>query len=350
MFGISSKTLGLEFRAPVQKDGSFEFLRVPMGTYKARFDPEPVGINPITVVVGKSDLTGMEISLPDRVPVSGKVLIDDYAPFSGHTAPLPALRIWLIGTDIQPAADGVEVLPATRDLALNGDGSFATVLPTGEYRVTVEGVVAPHTVRRVTDGKTDLLAEPLRVTDGGTKDLSVAISLSTFAVKGRVSYRGRNIPDGVQVSISRMGQAIAHAPVAADGTFGFPGIPPGPYSVRVEPAGMPIPVDVSAKDVSGLEFSLLKGRAIFPAGAAPPHPVLSFSNDSGANAYIQPVIRSDGTFEFALPLGEFRAWIAGNLTQYVLALVRDGKSEAAETVGEVRFSSRDDVELKVIFK
>jgi hypothetical protein len=194
----------------------------------------------------------------------------------------------------------------------------------------------------------NLLVEPLRVKSGADV-LSVTIAVRTFAVKGRVDIAGRDVPDGLQILISGTTmRGTRYASVAADGTFDFPRMAPGTYTVRVGQNGMPISVDLTAGGAF-VEFGVLRGRAIFPPGDTPPDVVLS-TTDGAATSFVRPDIRADGAFEAFLPHGKFRAHLAGYLPQYILTLTRQGKSDVIQDGGEFQFSSRDELELQVVFQ
>ncbi|HEX5000412.1 MAG TPA: carboxypeptidase regulatory-like domain-containing protein [Terriglobia bacterium] len=345
MFGIFSETLGLEFQAPVQADGSFKFIQAPAGTYEGWFDPEPEGINPIAIVVGKSDPFSMRIDLPARVNLSGRVIVAD-------DAPLPGGAVRLIGMNAPRASGGAEVLPVSRELILHPDGAFAMAFPEGEYRVTLDEPAGPYAVKGIAEGTNSLPRETLRITGAGTREVSVMLSVTTFAVKGRVHSGGHPIPADLRVAIAGTGLATPHdAPISADGTFEFPKIPPGTYTLRIGQDGMPISIDVAREDVIGLEFGLLRGKVISSGDSMPPSLVISFSNDAAAPlSYVRPDIRADGAFESALPLGKARAHLAGYQPHYAIRLVRDGQSDVMPDGAEFQFSADDDLELQVIFQ
>jgi formylglycine-generating enzyme required for sulfatase activity len=67
---ISGQSLTGPLTATVLADGSFEFPTVPAGTYRARPSPS-AGYFPRTVVVGRSDVTDMEISPPTTKDLAG---------------------------------------------------------------------------------------------------------------------------------------------------------------------------------------------------------------------------------------------------------------------------------------
>ena len=139
-------------QSPLAADGSFEFSDVQPGTYNLETFPD----NPAAlygIVVGKTDLTGIEYSLPVLIKVRGGIEWAD-----PH------------GVALIPAQPNVSVQFTKKDGdrmlawgALAQAGSFLFYLPEGDYRFSVTGIPSEFNLSSVTAGDENILESGLRV-------------------------------------------------------------------------------------------------------------------------------------------------------------------------------------------
>jgi hypothetical protein len=344
LISLYSEKAGLEYKSILRRDGAFEFQRVVPGIYGVWIEPEPAGIPAIKITVPRRDLR-VEITLPPRVPVSGKVAVD-------HGGTLPTSPVALTEIGRPPASGPVEIVPYRRNLPLEPDGSFSTVLPVGEYRAEPPRG-GPFTARGFVDetsGKA--LADSITVTGSKSKDISIALSVATFPVKGRVRSTDSRLIEGLNAVLEGTGLIDAqNAPLNADGTVEFPNVPPGAYVIRIN-EGLPADFSVDGNGNQTLDFMMLRGKAIFPAGAPIPQLALTFLPNPSAQSrslFAHPTIRADGSFEIVLPSADYRVAVAGYFANYALKMYRNGK--AAERQDDLMFtiSAQDDIELEATF-
>jgi hypothetical protein len=140
------------YESTLAADGSFEFSGVTPGAYKLETYPDsPASLHGI--VVGKTDVTGIEFTMPVLVNVKGGI---EWANAQG--------------SDVAPPRDGVSVQftrkEGTRVLAwgaLAQSGAFHFYLPEGEYRFSVSDLPPNFDLGSVTVGDVNILEDGLRV-------------------------------------------------------------------------------------------------------------------------------------------------------------------------------------------
>ena len=151
LVSTANRTAGVR-ETIVASDGSFEFSDVPPGIYNLETFPD----NPSAlygIVVGKSDVTGIEFSLPVLVKVNGGIEWADSQ-----------------GVAVTPARPSVSVQftrkEGSRMLAwgaLAHSGAFHFYLPEGDYRFSVSDVPSEFNLDSVTSGDANVLESGLRV-------------------------------------------------------------------------------------------------------------------------------------------------------------------------------------------
>jgi hypothetical protein len=143
--------------APVREstlapDGSFEFTGVSPGIYNLEAFPDnPAAI--YGIVVGQTDVTGIEFSVPILVQVKGGIEWTD--PLSDDA---PAART---NVSVQFSRREGDRLLAWGALA--HAGSFHFYLPEGDYRFSVSDIPSTFALSSVTDGDINILENGLRV-------------------------------------------------------------------------------------------------------------------------------------------------------------------------------------------
>jgi len=141
----------------LRQDGTFEFQKVPTGTYMPRVD----GIsNVITssgpmqrIFIGNDDVSGFQIPLNIRLMVTGSVTVVDV---DGHKR-----------TDVTPSAG----ITFHRGNGISGtnlrpDSTFQVPLEIGDQTISIDRLPPQFTVQSITAGSDDLLKSPLNVQFG----------------------------------------------------------------------------------------------------------------------------------------------------------------------------------------
>jgi hypothetical protein len=224
-------TSGIQ-QATTAADGSFQFPRVRPGTYQlGSAQLGSAGNQPISVVVGDTDVTGLEIVVVPTAEVTGNVAIEG-------NGPRPRIQIQLspyrggqgFGTSSQP------------------DGAFRATLPEGEYRVSWSGLPPGYEIKSLTAGNLDLLMNSLKVSvDTPPPAIRLVLSLEG---NPWVKVSGRVINFGSTRALTLSGPSQDPIPLTInpDGTFEIPQALPGNYQVR--PGSSPISSVLGAPPVS----------------------------------------------------------------------------------------------------
>ena len=137
--------------------GSFEFLKVPPGDYSVAVRGSGAAQR---IVVDDKDVRDVELVLPLRVEVRGRVLIEKDKPLPASAG---TLALWLWGSR-----------SSTRIAAL-ADGTMKATIPEGEYNVALDSVPGGYFVKSIRGGSTDLLRRPLQVTTPDAIEIQVVL-------------------------------------------------------------------------------------------------------------------------------------------------------------------------------
>jgi hypothetical protein len=139
------------YESALAADGSFEFFGVPPGAYKLETYPDsPAALHGI--VVGKTDVTGIEFTLPVLVNVQGGI---EWANMQGGgVSPSRGVSVQFT------RKEGTRVLAWG---ALAQSGAFHFYLPEGDYRFSVSDLPPNFDLGSVTVGDVNILEDGLRV-------------------------------------------------------------------------------------------------------------------------------------------------------------------------------------------
>jgi hypothetical protein len=209
----------------VGADGSFQFPRIPAGSYQLSGGPAlaTVAIEPIMVIVSDKEISGLRYVVP-RVSTAGTPRVATTVEGGG---PRPSYQLTFIKVGA-PAGTLPFSPPETGALSLNA----------GDYRVAAKNLPAGYSLKSLTSGSTNLLEQPLKIGVGETPQVRVMLSLNLdFAGIKPVSVSGRI--NGLKSATNARVMLIAPvidvplaAPVNPDGTFSFPRVFPGQYQAE----------------------------------------------------------------------------------------------------------------------
>jgi hypothetical protein len=147
-------------RASVQPDGSFEFPAVPPDTYTASLSGQGFDHHGTRVVVD-TPRTGLEIVLPARRELRGRVIVD-----GGRSVPA---NMKAIVSPCPPGNNGPCVMMA---LPVGTDGTFTLMLEDGHYEIELRGL-PPGYLASINVGKSN---EKSFTLGPGTSDVVVSLS------------------------------------------------------------------------------------------------------------------------------------------------------------------------------
>ena len=235
---LSGIGLGELIEVPIRNDGSFEFGRVPSGSYLLSIYPAPPGLASLPFRVADRDASGLELVRPPVRTVTGRIVVEN--------GPLP--RSFLAFVTEQEHNSGT----------INPDGTFTAKLHAATHQVALGGLPVGYALDSVRAGAND-------VTDGlVVRDADISgVVISVRVPRQLPRLRGR-IADATAASSLRVeatGPIIgtASAAVGADGSFEFPALAPGLYRVSV-PALPDIPTTNVVVDAGVAEIQLTRRR------------------------------------------------------------------------------------------
>jgi hypothetical protein len=333
-------------QARISPDGSFQFPEVFPGNYSARVTgPGVAPHQPVTILVSNAEVRNVEIIVPGQKEITGRVIVEESAPlprFNFRPTPGPAAQRSPLATQLLNITPGA-------------NGTFRLLLAEGERSLgDANGLPPGYTLKAATYGATDLMRDPLKVTQADTAELVFTLSaagLKPVEVSGRVE----GLDD--EVRIQGAARVVMAAPTYAgnltaivrpNGTFEFrsvfPGtwvaqvISPGPGAALPVPLPIPLPtplpaggvgiaslgtagvtVTVTDSDIRDLSLSVPKqfpivGRVEIQGGGPIPRFPLMFSRPvtatgPGATTTTTTTIAAfspqpNGTLRFTLPEGE----------------------------------------------
>jgi len=331
--------------------GAFEFLNVRPGTYQIVVGPM-VTMDPVTVVVSDKDVGSVRVIVPNIVTVRGNVAVEGGGPY-------PRFQMTFTPVDSRQT----NVPPATVMVTT----TFTAQLRPGDYRISSNGLPTGYSLKSVTMGTADALAQSLKVVSGDSEPIAVILGVSSPPPWVKVSGRlqGSNSMSTPPTSITMSGTAageVLTTPVRSDGSFEFPKVLPGSYTAQPIPltaVSTPVALSVGNVDVTNFEIRIpepkeVRGRIIIRGNVPMPRVVLSLApaggSVAGARAINVPANpQQDGTFTVALPEGERQITIVtGTLPAgYSLASFTYGTTDLLKN--PLRVAAADDAELRVTF-
>jgi hypothetical protein len=281
-------------------DGTFSFEGVPPGSYTVVVYPTN-GTTPQQIVLGDKDVE-IELVIKPTVVANGRVVVEGDGP-----RPRVNLR-FMSGTTAMTTA------------SVSQTGTFNVPLSPGTYRLEVGGMPSGYRLKSVTAGVTDWIKDEIVVQIGKPlPDFVVALTVDSpppwVKVKGRIT--GGVVP-GLNVTlIGANAGEILRAGVDSNGTFEFPRVIPGPYTVRPEgglrfnTTAVARLINVGSVDLDDLEIALpqtvnVSGRVLIEGGGSLRLQRLGFtiSGNGVPNRTISAIL-SNSTFSLTLPDGQY---------------------------------------------
>ena len=156
-------TEGKPVEGTTKADGSFEFQNVSRGAYALRILSPLPGDGLSQIVVGDSDVDGLEIVVPLGTEVAGKVTVVDA---NGQRLPIrPNVSVnFRVSNDVFSWT------------FVRSDGTFQIPLGDNEYTTTVDGLPAGYSIKSISSGRLNLLKNRL-ILDGKKPPAEIDIIL-----------------------------------------------------------------------------------------------------------------------------------------------------------------------------
>lgn len=144
---------------PTDENGTFEFLRVPPGSYSVVIRGA-AGVRGIQV--GDKDVTGIELQVPLRYEVTARMVVERNGPL-----PKRPVGVFFVGTAIFPRGSQAQFL---------SDAPIKILFLEDSYRSVPNDIPQGYTVTSIMRGSLDLMKEPLKIPSDNTSEIVVTIS------------------------------------------------------------------------------------------------------------------------------------------------------------------------------
>lgn len=141
---------------PVNEDGTFEFVRVPPGSYSVVIR----GVAALTrIQVGEKDVTGLELQVPLRFEVTARMVVELNGPL-----PKGPLGVFFEGSDLRGS-----------QAQFLSDAPIKILFLEGIYQSRPNDVPEGYTVTSIMRGSLDPMKKPLKIPSDDTAEIIVTI-------------------------------------------------------------------------------------------------------------------------------------------------------------------------------
>jgi hypothetical protein len=236
---LSGVNLGELIEVPVRGDGTFEFGRVPRGSYLLSLYPAPPGLASLPFRLGDQDVDGLQFTRPPVRTVSGRIVVEN--------GPLP--RSFLAFVTPQDHVSGT-VLP---------DGTFTAKLHQARHEVTLGGLPVGYAIASVRAGSEDVTTQGFLVRDADVAGLVITVRAPRQLPRLRGRVAATDVPASSVAQITGPVNGALSTPLRADGSFEFPALPPGMYRLTI-PALPQVPATNVVVDADGADVQLTSRR------------------------------------------------------------------------------------------
>ncbi len=202
---------------PVHPDGTFEFGRVPEGTYLVDLFPTYPGLASILFEVSDKDVSNLRLIRPKLYTVSGR--------FNVARGPLPWALLAFYTDTSYAAAD------------IKDDGTFTVRLHSATHFTDLAGMPSDYEMTRIRRGTQDV-TKGLIVGDQDVSGLIIDVAVPDNLPKmtGRVTGVPADRLASMKVEINGPIFGKLQTSPRPDGTFEFANITPGAYWVAIPQA------------------------------------------------------------------------------------------------------------------
>jgi hypothetical protein len=221
---------------PVNPDGSFQLPELPQGNLFATIYPPTSGMPLYKIKVTDKDITGLELTPLPTQNVTGRIVV--------NKGPIPVFSLFF------------ETEQTKVGSTINADGTFVAQLHAATHELKVYGLPIGYSVSSVRMGSQDL-PQGITVTNKDISDVVVTLTSPQrlAVVRGKISGLAPSRFAAARVEMTGFIIGSLQANVRPDGTFEFPSVTPGLYTLKLasvpEFSSMLVAVDsADAFDVS----------------------------------------------------------------------------------------------------
>jgi len=240
---LSGVRLGELLELPVKPDGTFEFGYVPNGEYLLSLFPTPPGLASLSFTVGNADVTTLTFNLPSLHNATGRIVVD--------RGPLP--------TSFLAFETEQSYVPAV----IKPDGTFAARVHAARHQVQLAGLPAGYAVSSIRLGTADA-SKGVDIASADVAGIVINVTAPRDLPRVGGTIAGRD-PRLASATVEMTGPILTTlaTKVNANGSFEFPAVRPGVYTLKVPqvPEIAPQQVVVTSSGSSAI-------RLVVPPGAA----------------------------------------------------------------------------------
>jgi hypothetical protein len=226
--------------APVDANGNFEFGRVPPGVYLLSLFPPPPGLAGVVLRIDAADIAGVELVPPPTRTVSGRIVAQDGGP-------------------IPRAILGFYNPQSYVGSPINADGSFSVKLHSARHRIDMGGMPVGYSIASVRSGPADV-SQGFEVGNADVSGIVVTVAGPNPAprIQGKISGLPAARLSSTKVELTGPIVGSLEAQVQPDGSFEFPRVVKGLYSLRLPqvPEFAPMNLAVISSDVTQANVSV----------------------------------------------------------------------------------------------
>jgi len=222
---LSGVNLQEILEVPVGPEGDFEFGHVPTGAYFVDLVPPSPGMGSFRVQVGDKDITGLQLLRPPTQIITGRIVVEN--------GPLPRAQLAF--------STATSYVGAT----INPDLTFSARLHSTRHQVELAGMPVGYSVVSVRTGSADA-SQGLVVSNADISGVVITVSAPRHLPRMRGHIAGLPSARSSSTKVQLTGPIVGRleAPVGQDGSFEFPAVIPGLYSLKLADITGFVPVNV----------------------------------------------------------------------------------------------------------
>jgi len=226
---------------PVKADGSFEFGHLPPGNrYLVSLYPPTSGIASYPVTVGRSDVSGIQLTPLPTKRVSGRITVRNGSiphGILGFVTP----TTWVPGK-------------------ISDDGTFAVELHSTQHQIDFSGLPVGYSLASVRVGGQDTTAAGISVANTDVSDVVITLNApkKLAVVKGKITGLPSSRYSTTAVVMTGPTFNTGQADVQPDGTYQFDAVVPGLYRLTLNgvPNFKPMTVVVEGFDTYQVDVAV----------------------------------------------------------------------------------------------